>query len=329
MPEMLGTQARLERLRVGMRPRALGPIGLGWGRGGGRWRGSGRSVGRFGRGCVGAGAGAKRSPDRRPQLGRFAPSDRGRLALRASGLRFAPAPAPTHGHWGWAVCPAGPAASAVTAAPLPLRKARRCPRPCRSPPGTPPSKTADCAPPLGIAHMHRRCLGFADEQVLVVDAGDAWHASTARTPSGWHEAARPWADRIGLGPRGRPLAGLRAKRGTLRSGMRRRWRGSEAEPGPSAPTRSLRSLRQGPTRAARVRSPLRSRASAYAAPAPRAHGRAGASAGPDARRAQGPAPSAQARRGRAPGGSGPPPRRSGARCSRRRRRGGRSPCVRR
>jgi len=41
---------------------------------------------------------------------------------------------------------------------------------------------------------------------------------------------------------------------------------ARAEPAPSAPTRSLRSLGQGPTRAARVRSPPRSRASAYAWP---------------------------------------------------------------
>src|SRR5690606_39038038 len=41
---------------------------------------------------------------------------------------------------------------------------------------------------------------------------------------------------------------------------------ADAKPGPSAPTRSLRSLRQGPTRAARVRSSLRSRASPYARP---------------------------------------------------------------
>ena len=39
-----------------------------------------------------------------------------------------------------------------------------------------------------------------------------------------------------------------------------------AQPGPSAPTRPLRGLRQGPPRAARVRSSLRSRASANARP---------------------------------------------------------------
>ena len=38
---------------------------------------------------------AAAQPGRRPQLGRCAASDRGRLALRASGLRCAPAPAPT------------------------------------------------------------------------------------------------------------------------------------------------------------------------------------------------------------------------------------------
>src|SRR5690606_23921286 len=41
---------------------------------------------------------------------------------------------------------------------------------------------------------------------------------------------------------------------------------ADAKPGPSAPTRPLRGLKQGPTRATRVRSSLRSRASPYTRP---------------------------------------------------------------
>ena len=194
-----------------------------------------------------------RSPHRRPQLGRFAPSDRGRLALRACGLRFAPAPAPTRG-------PSGRPARRSAGCLRPAARSPLCPARClptlprgRAPATHPALRSRGRQTARSPGHRaHAPALPRLQSSTASDGRRTRLQARRDRAPSDRH---RPVAVRLRMGKGPATPKATGAGHTALRLGMRRRWRGSEAETAraqrESAPVRGSEATELGPT----VRAP--------------------------------------------------------------------------